>query len=409
MSDREFSGFDVDTVAEAVRQPPLADLRTAARSRRRQRTTRLAVAVLVMAGLVVTPLLRGSNRSGWAGPDQPPARPARAGEVVLTSRDSGVAVIRMECALLFSHSADEGRSWSDWDAARYEAESCPTNSAGNRNADLEYAVLSNSSYLVRDGERDLLSTDQGRTWQDAAEATVPVARFPTRARPVFCQQGCGAVREPLAVDDTTATVYRLTGKPPSPYPPFSIYPAVDGSIWVTYWPGEAAQPIVARSADRGASWVSWRPQAGTVVVAVVGVDAREGYLLIQPPPPAGSTVPAGPARLLRTTDGARTWVDTGTDLPATQQMPFLTSGADGALLVPLGFADTPELSAKLLVSRDDGRHFTVSRDYRTQEGTGGAGPGLAWLYGRDDLSDAGPDHVIVTTDGTTWKRFALPH
>jgi hypothetical protein len=409
MSDREFSGFDVDTVAEAVRQPPLADLRTAARSRRRQRTTGFAVAVLIMAGLVVTPLLGGSNGSGWAGPDQPPARPARAGEVVLTSRDSGVAVVRMECALLFSHSADEGRRWSDWDAARYEAEDCSTTSAGNRNADLEYAVLSDDVYLVRDGERDLLSTDQGRTWQDTAEATVPVAKFPTRARPVFCQQGCGAVREPLAVDDTTATVYRLTGKSPSPYPPFSIYPAVDGSIWVTYWPGEAAQPIVARSADRGASWASWRPQAGTVVVAVVGVDAREGYLLIQPPPPSGSTVPAGPARLLRTTDGARTWVDTGTDLPATQQMPFLTSGADGALLVPLGFADTPELSAKLLVSRDGGHHFTVSRDYRAQEGTGGAGPGLAWLYGRDDPSDVGPDHVVVTTDGTTWQRFALPH
>ncbi|MET8910251.1 sigma factor [Micromonospora sp. NPDC004551] len=39
----------------------------------------------------------------------------------------------------------------------------------------------------------------------------------------------------------------------------------------------------------------------------------------------------------------------------------------------------------------------------------GAGPGLAWLYDRDDPSDAGPDHVIVTADGTTWKRFGLPH
>ncbi|WP_433283905.1 WD40/YVTN/BNR-like repeat-containing protein [Micromonospora sp. CA-244673] len=409
MSDREFTGFHVDTVAEAVRQPPLADLRTAARSRRRQRTTGFAVAAVVMAGLVVTPLFGGSNGSGWAGPDQPPAGPARAGEVVLTSRDSGVAVIRMECALLFSHSVDEGRSWSDWDAARYEAESCPTNSAGNRNADLEYAVLSNGIYLVRDGERDLLSTDHGRTWQDADEATVPVADFPKRARPVFCQQGCAAVREPLAVDDATSTVYRLTGKSPSSYPPFSIYPAVDGSIWVTYWPGEAAQPIVARSADRGASWVSWRPQAGADVVAVLGVDAREGYLLIQATPPPGSTVPTGPARLLRTTDGARTWADTGTDLPATQQIPFLTIGADGAVLVPFAFADTPDLSAKLLVSRDGGRHFTVSRDYRAQEGTGAVAPGLAWLYGRDDPSDTGPDHVIVTTDGTTWKRFALPH
>ncbi|MGY0003483.1 WD40/YVTN/BNR-like repeat-containing protein [Micromonospora sp. I033] len=409
MSDREFTGFDVETVAEVVRQPPLDDLRAAARSRRRQRSAFLAAAVVVaMAGMAAVPLAARPSGTGWAGPDQPPPRPARAGEFVSTGPDSGVAVARLDCAVLFAHSDDGGRNWSDWNEARYQAASCQTDSAGNRDADLEYAVLGEGVYLVREAEGMHLSTDHGRTWRDAERAMVPVAAFPAKARPVFCQQGCGAVREPLAVDGST--VYRLAGNPPSPYPPFSIYPAADGTVWVTYWPGEIDRPmVVARSADRGATWTTWRPEARTNVVAAVGVDDREGYLLIEPAPPAGSTVPVGPARLLRTGDGGRTWTDTGTDLPATQQLPNITVGSDGSLLVPMWGTDAPELSAKLLVSRDGGRHFTVAREYRSLEGTAGAGPGKVWLYGRDDRSDAGPDHVIVSADGAQWTRFALPH
>lgn len=406
MSDREFTGFDVETVAEAVRQPPLADLRAAARSRRRQRSAVLAVTVLVaLAGVAAVPLAARSGGTGWAGPDQPPARPDRAGAVVLTDPDSGVAITRFRCTVWFAHTDDGGRTWSDWDEARYRPSTC---GPGDDAPDLEYAVLAQGVYLIREEAGSHLSTDGGRTWRDADRAIVPVAAFPAQARPVFCQQGCGAVREPLAVDG--ATVYRLAGRSPSPYPPFSIYPAADGSVWVTYWPGEPDQPmIVARSADRGATWTSWRPEVGANVVAAVGADEREGYLLIEPGPPLGSTTLTGPARLLRTTDGGRTWVDTGTDLPATQANPNFTIGSDGSLLVSLWGDDAPEPSAKLLVSRDGGRHFSVARDYRSLEGTAGVAQGRAWLYGRDDRSDAAPDHVIVTTDGTGWTRFPLPH
>ncbi|MGW9197803.1 WD40/YVTN/BNR-like repeat-containing protein [Micromonospora chersina] len=407
MSDREFTGFDVKTVAEAVRQPPLADLRAAARSRRRQRSAVLAVTVLVaLAGLGVVPLTARSGGTGWGGPDQPPARPTRAGEFVLTGPDSGVAVARFRCAVWFAHSTDGGRSWSDWDQARYRPSTCQSDD--DDAPDLEYAVLAEGVYLVREEGGSHLSTDAGRTWRDADRAIVPVAAFPAKARPVFCQLGCGAVREPLAV--AGSTVYRLTGEPPSPYPPFSIYPAADGTVWATYWPGEIDRPtVVARSADRGATWTTWRPEARTNVVAVVGVDDREAYLLIEPAPPAGSTTPTGPATLLRTTDGGKTWSDTGTDLLATQELPNLARGSDGSLLVPMSGYEEPETVARLLVSRDDGHRFTVAREYRRLEGAVGAGPGAAWLYGRDDRSDAAPDHVIVTADGTSWTRFPLPH
>lgn len=407
MSDRDFTGFDVDTVAEAVRQPPLDDLRSAARSRRRHRSVALAVTVLVaLAGMAAVPLAARSGGTDLAGPDQPPARPGRAGAVVLTGPDSGVAVTRFRCAVYFARTADGGRSWSDWDDASYRPSTCQSDH--DDAPDLEYAVLADRVYLVREEAGSRLSTDGGRTWQDATSAIVPVAAFPAKARPVFCQQGCGAVREPLAVEGTT--VYRLTGERPSPYPPFSIYPAADGSLWVTYWPGRSDQTtIVARSADRGATWTTWHPEVGANVVAVVGMDAREAYLLIEPGPPDTSTTSTWPARLLRTGDGGRTWTDTGTDLPGTQAVPDITLGSDGVLLVALWGDDAPEPSAKLLISRDAGRHFTVARDYRSLEGTVGVAPGRAWLYGRDDMSDAGPDHAVVTADGTSWTRFALPN
>ncbi|OKI57970.1 WD40/YVTN/BNR-like repeat-containing protein [Micromonospora sp. CB01531] len=407
MSERDFAGFDVGTIAEAVRQPPLDDLRPAARSRRRHRSAGLAVTVLVaLVGVAVGPLAARSVGTDWAGPDQP-AHPDRASDFVLTSGDSGVGVANLNCTLYFTRTRDYGRTWSAWGAARYRATTCQVDAYGNEYADLEYAVLSERVYFVREGDRSSLSTDRGRTWQDADKVIKPVAAFPRFAAPVFCRQGCGALRELLAVD-AAGTVYRLTGAKPSPYPPFSIYPSMDGTIWVTYWPGEANRAVVARSADRGATWTTWRAEAEANVIAVVGVDDRRGYLLIEPSPPAGSTVPVGQSRLLRTTDGGRTWTDTGTDLPAAQYHRNITVGWRGSLLVAVPGNSSPNVGSKLLMSRDDGRHFAVVRDYGRLDGAVGVAPGYAWLYGWDDMSDVGPDHVWVTGDGSSWARFALP-
>ena len=43
---------------------------------------------------------------------------------MLTGPDSGVAVARFRCAVWFAHSTDGGRSWSDWDQARYRPSTC---------------------------------------------------------------------------------------------------------------------------------------------------------------------------------------------------------------------------------------------------------------------------------------------
>lgn len=65
MSDCEFVGFNVDTIAEAVRQPPLDDLRSAARSRRRRRNGGMGVAIVVLAGMAV--LSWPPARAAWTG------------------------------------------------------------------------------------------------------------------------------------------------------------------------------------------------------------------------------------------------------------------------------------------------------------------------------------------------------
>ncbi|MET8229120.1 hypothetical protein ABZS77_00370 [Micromonospora sp. NPDC005298] len=417
MSDREFPGFDVDEIADAVRQPPLDDLRSIAMARRRRRTGGVALAlVVVFAGTAALPLAARSGGDGWTEPTPLPQGRDRATQLFMTGPDSAVGVEDGVCTIRFAHTGDGGRSWTDYDAARYRATSCRADGYGGETADLEFSVLGDRSYLIRDGALTRLSVDYGRTWQEAAPAIVEVAAFPKAARVVPCQDGCGAMQRPAAVDPSTGTVYQLPAEPTSPSRLRSIYPSADGAIWVTYQPENSGTQVVARSVDRGSTWNTWRTAEESNVLAVVGVDRDEAYLLIDPPPPPGAppmTV-EGPVQLLRTTDGGRSWADVDTDLPDTQETLRMAVGADGALLVAesdnfaLDTDPPPTFTSRLWRSGDDGRHFTTVRTYRREDGAVGAAPGLAWLYGRDDRTVGGADHVLLTSDGKTWTRFALP-
>ncbi|MGN9775186.1 WD40/YVTN/BNR-like repeat-containing protein [Micromonospora sp. H33] len=411
MSDREFTGFDTATVADAVRQPPLDELWATVRARRRRRVAGMAlVAVVVTVGMTAVPLGDRSPGVDWATPEPTATREDRGTRLFLTGGDSAVGVEHRSCVLRFAHTRDAGRTWSDYATAVYQVPGCRPDENGMASTDLRFTVLDERSYLVlHNGERHL-STDHGRTWRSADEAMVTVTAFPRVARPVFCQEGCGAMAEPLATDPGTGTVYRLRGEPVSPYPPFSIYPAADGAIWVTYWPGDAdLRATVARSVDRGATWRTSKAPAGASVTAVAAVSGTEAYLLTEPDPPPG-TEPMKPgvaSRLLHTTDGGRTWTDVGTDLPSTPVVRGFTIGADGSLMISDSRHEADRVTDHLLVSRDGGRHFTRVRENGREGGTGVA-PGSAWLYGRDDMSVLGPDHVQLTTDGETWVRFSLP-
>ncbi|MGC4744831.1 WD40/YVTN/BNR-like repeat-containing protein [Micromonospora sp. DT201] len=418
MSTPEFTGFDVDTVADAVRQPPLDDMRTAARGRRRRRTSGVAlVLVVAVAGVAMLPLFGNTGRGGWTGPDQPPVKPDRGGQLFLTGPESAVVAGVWDAdggcfTVRFRHTDDGGRSWTDDEMTRYRTSFCGKDAEGNPLSNPEFSVLGQRSYLVRDGDQLRLSTDYGRTWRDAEQAMVTVPSFPARAQPVFCQwsQGCGALREPVAVSPT-GTVYRLGGKPPSPYPPANIYPSADGTIWATYWPGYVGVLVVARSVDRGATWTTWQSAQGANVIAIAGVSAQEAYLLIALPPPGGPQ-PAeveGTSQLLRTTDGGRTWADVGTSLPHSLENRCLVVGSDGSLLlVETGNREPSNNRSTAMISFDDGRHFKTVREYDRRDGRVGAAPGYAWLYGRDDLAVGGADHVQLTRDGTAWTRFPLP-
>ncbi|WP_422734550.1 hypothetical protein ACN26Y_08180 [Micromonospora sp. WMMD558] len=411
MSDREFTGFDTATVARAVRQPPLDDLWATARARRRRRAAGVALAAVVaMAGMAVVPLADRSPGVDWATPEPTAIREDRGTRLFLTGGDTAVGVEHRSCMLRFAHTGDAGRTWSDYATAVYQAPGCQPDENGTGTTDLRFSVLDERSYLVfHNGERSL-STDHGRTWRPADQAMVAVTAFPRAARPVFCQEGCGAIAEPLATDPGTGTVYRLRGDPVSPYPPFSIYPAADGAIWVTYWPGGAdLRATVARSADRGATWATSKAPAGVSVTAVAAVSGAEAYLLTEPDPAPGTEPmkPGIPSRLLHTSDGGQTWRDVGTDVPSTRVVRGFTIGADGFLMISDSRHEAEGATDHLLVSRDGGRHFTRVSVYGREGGTG-VSPGRAWLYGRDDVSVLGADHVQLTTDGETWVRFPLP-
>ncbi|TQJ22398.1 MULTISPECIES: WD40/YVTN/BNR-like repeat-containing protein [Micromonospora] len=398
MSGREFSGFDVNTLVEAVSPPPLDALRSTARSRRHRSVAMVAAALVALAGLAVVPIVAEPDRA--APVDTATTSGAQFSQFTLTGPNSGVDVRKDGCVVRFAYTGDGGRSWSDWDAARFEGARCAAGTAaGTPGSGTDFFVLGERSYLVTDSGLAQLSTDYGRTWRDADAAIVAVPAFPAAARPVLCGFGCRPLLEPLAVDPSSGTVYRLTATAPSWRGLFSLYPAADGSIWATYQMGSADGSTVARSADRGATWTSWEVGDDGNVITAAGLDNREGYVLTQSSD--------GAVRLLRTTDGAKTWTDTGADLQ--DQMPYdLIVGSDRSLLAitPGGGTDS-DRRGRLLVSRDDGRHFTVAREYGRLVGAVSVAPGYAWLFGRDDGSTGEPDHLIVTTDATTWTRFTL--
>ncbi|MEU8421828.1 hypothetical protein AB0C15_13230 [Micromonospora sp. NPDC048835] len=399
MSGREFPGFDVDTVTEAVSPPPLDQLRSTARSRRRRVVAMAAAALVAVAGLAVVPLVAEPDRVAPADPPTP--SDGQYSQFTLTGPSSGVDVRQDGCVVRFSYTGDGGRGWSDWDAARFEGTRCVAGTAaGTPGSGTGFFVLGERSYLVTDSGLAQVSTDYGRTWRNADAAIVAVPAFPATARPVACGFGCAPVSEPLAVDPTSGTVYRLTAAAPSWRPLYSLYPAADGSIWATYRMGRGAGSTVARSADRGATWTAWEMSDQGALTAV-GIDEREGYVLTEP-----STAEGG-LRLLRTTDGAKTWTDTGAQLPGRGHYD-LTVGSDRSLLaITAGEGTEPDRRARLLVSRDDGQHFTVAREYGRLVGAVSVAPGYAWIFGRDDGSTGEPDHLLVTTDGTTWTRFSL--
>ncbi|MFG1676282.1 hypothetical protein [Micromonospora sp. NPDC049282] len=391
MPDREFPGFEVDTVADAVRQPPLRQLRAVARSRRRRSAVLGAAALVLLVALGVAPMAVQPERFGSTGrptPSPGPALPGNPGDFTLTGPRSGVDVRVEPCVLRFARTTDRGETWSDWDDARYEADDCQPGSS------LEYAVLGDRTYLVRDGSLRL-STDYGRTWQDADRAIIPVHAFPADARPVHCQLICAAVDEPLAVDPATGRVYRLSGTPPSPLPLATLYPASDGSIWTTYDPGRGT--VAARSTDRGATWTIWKPAPGRRLLALVGIDGREGYQVVSDPD--------GEVSLQRTTDGGKTWSTTVTGLPRGLQWD-MTVGVDGTLLIVTQTGPEQARRNEMLVSRDRGRTFTVASYDGMPVASVSVAPGYAWLF------DAGgpngeADHLLLTGDGRTWDRFLL--
>ncbi|WFE32809.1 hypothetical protein [Micromonospora sp. WMMD975] len=395
MSEHDLSGFDVGTVSQAVRQPPLGELRSRARARvrarRRQRGVLVLGVVAALAGTALTPVAGGL---GGRPSDEPAGAPAprdRAQLFLVGDRSVvGVRVTERGCRIDFSTTRDLGRNWSPYRRARYDDGACRAGNDRVRST-ARYLPLSSRTYLVSVDGRSWLSTDEGRTWRDGAEAIVTVDAFPSHALPVSSANATGGLPEPMAVDPDTGTAYRLRSTVPTDYPMNSLYASPDGVLWASFWPPDVRQPsVLARSSDRGATWATVSAPTGGAVASVAAESGQVGYLLAGGPASAGST-----ASIMRTGDGGRSWQPVETDLPAGASGDRdLVVGGDGSLLIGDWDADG---RAFLWVSHDQGRHFT--REFVT---TGGGV--LSWVPGQVLFAEA--NGAVLTTDGRTTTRLS---
>jgi photosystem II stability/assembly factor-like uncharacterized protein len=381
MPDLDFRAFDRDTVAAAVDQPPLRDLRRRAAARRRWRprlTRRRGTALTALLVMVAVPAAATGIALVPAGPSAVEA-PADALVSQLVSLDAGqsaVGVLTTDtvCTPRFTSTTDGGHTWTPLRGPDVDCPSAP---------DVRHLVLGPRTYLVSvAGSRldgwSYLTTDAGLTWAPATSAIVEVDAFPATATPVPCGAGCLSMPEPLAVDPGTGAAYRLRGSASLEYPVDKMYVAADGAMWAYLWGGGK----VLSSVDRGATWRPAAVPAGTVPVAIAARDGREAYLS------------AAGKKLLHTTDAGATWAEVATDLPGVDGQRALAVTRDGAVLV--GDDD-----GKVWISTDGGRRFTAGTN-ASGDGLAGSASGLLWNVDQASAS------AQVTEDGRQWATLALP-
>jgi hypothetical protein len=413
MSDREIPGFDIQVVNDAVRQPPLDQLYSAAGARRRRRSSAIAlVAIAAAVGMAVVPLAAGWSGVDWARPDttESPTRDVTELFVLDDKSAVGVQVTDDGCSVRFARTEDLGRTWSEFQQLRYEG-ACGKHPVGQQQTQITYYPLSVRTYFATvDGSRSYLSSDGGRTWRDAQTSISVVDAFPPQADPVVCPMGCPGMSEPLAVDPETGAVFQLRAQPSRRLS--SLYESPDGALWATFWPQDSPKPLmVARSVDRGATWQNSYAPTRTDVVGVVGESGQVAYLLAEPQQSGPGAYTTGTSRLLKTTDGGLSWLEVKTDLPTAAGIRPFTLGTDQSLMVadgPVAPAG-PNCSVRcdeneryVWISHDGGRHFT--KGPAVSGFAPGAIPGRIWVFRQDSRGQ----EAQVTSDGSTWTRLPLP-
>lgn len=377
MNDIDFRAFDRDTIADAVKQPPLRELRrrAAARRRLRPRMPKRGAALTALVTMVAVPLAAGAVALVPAGPSESEPQALVSQLVALDGGWTAVGVLNTatRCTPQFTSTTDGGQTWTP---LRGPDVDCPTA------LDVRHLVLGPRTYLVSEGPSlgnwSYLTTDGGRTWQPANSAIIEVDAFPTTATPVSCGADCLGMPEPLAFDPGSGAAYRLRRSGSLDFPVDKMYLAGDGAMWA-YLVGDGQ---VISSIDRGATWKTAKVPAGTVPIAIAALSGRKAYLLA-----AGN-------RLLHTTDGGAKWTEVPTDLPAVEGQRALAVTPEGAVLVG-------ESDGRVRVSEDGGRHF-ITGIVALGDGTSGSASGRLWN------TDQRAASAQVTEDGRHWVTLPLP-
>ncbi|GGM71449.1 WD40/YVTN/BNR-like repeat-containing protein [Dactylosporangium sucinum] len=383
--------FNASAVAQAVRQPALAELDARTAARRRIRRAGIALALVPLLGAaVIMP-----STAGGPGPDRPDLEDVQGvQQLVFFSPTDAVAAREVDCAMRFTVTTDGGRTWSPEQATR-EPLACPTDPLTRPSTLPGLQILNMRTYRVKVDDTWQLTSDGGATWQPAASAVTMVDAFPPGATVVDCGMQCASLpAAPFAIDAASGAVFQLrltelAGRT------VVAYTMAGERLWALLaGSGELDSSFrIAWSTDRGATWQSRSFEPDDMPSGVAAGPDNKAYVAF------ARRNAADPAeRLLQTTDGGSTWSTTVTDLSSNGGTTWpLTVATDGTLL-------TVEAAGSMRTSRD-GAHFARGPVALITGGTPGsdARHGLVWQW------DQGrPGTAYVTGNGRTWSEVPLP-
>jgi photosystem II stability/assembly factor-like uncharacterized protein len=378
-----------DDLDERMVQPEFSAIAATAAQRLTRGRTGVVAGVVATVGVIVASFavaqvatapadnLLGANRVCWTQP--------------VSTQVTYLVLRGGECRygdhLVLARTADAGHTWQTYPV--------PARPGANRDR-LPNVVLDENTVVVG----GLLTRDGGQTWRPLRQALdTPVDAVPTGWVVMPVSDYLFSHDQRLAaVDPVSGRIHLLAHQPATSAG--GVTQASDGSLWISpRWPREP----LAVSHDSGRNWTTFGPPVAKSDpwMWVTSLDGRVGYAVVSDIDGSGQQT-----AIYRTGDGGQSWQQWST--PQVKALNRLQLLADGTLA---GLSSYQGINgAQLVVSKDQGRTFTLPNPSAHFSSLGRPFPGL---YVADGVQGTGSPSgtqfsTLLSADGVTYTLLPFP-